>query len=439
MADVDFTQLPAAGTLTATDIVAVVTDPGGTPETEKATFAQLETLFGSGTAAQWRTTFSNANHTVTANDRTAIQIGTMSAPRTVTLPAAAGQDPRALLYIFDESGTVTSTNTITVDGNGAELINGAATYVIDEAFGSVLLASDDANSWTVVTSTITTTDIADLPTGDRPDGTEYAVLSQNGTAVKILLDDAVAGPCDVASGPRGARYKTWEDFDGNLVASTTNAANYGGFQTFQLNNGAAAGTGGQTSITDLLAGHSVYGVGQLTTGTTTTGRASFAGIHAYYVFDQADTVRFSCRLRIPTVSDGTNTFIVRAGITTENTGVTPTGGGFYVEANTATNWQCYNDDDTTRTAGDSGIAVSNAAYVNIGIHYDGATCHFWMGTGANDMTEVVTQSTNRPDTGQTGMGPTVAIVKSAGATARTLNVDGWGCDLPIDRGLTFRV
>ena len=60
-----------------------------------------------------RSTFSNANHTYPATTRFLAQVGTMSAARVVTLPAANAVPVGAELIVADQSGTVTTTNTIT--------------------------------------------------------------------------------------------------------------------------------------------------------------------------------------------------------------------------------------------------------------------------------------------------------------------------------------
>src|SRR5688572_26189819 len=57
-------------------------------------------------ATQPRTTFSNANYTVLATDRYVAQTGSMSTPRTVTLPAANAVPAGTTVTISDESGSV---------------------------------------------------------------------------------------------------------------------------------------------------------------------------------------------------------------------------------------------------------------------------------------------------------------------------------------------
>lgn len=96
-----------------------------------------------------RTTFSNAAYTMLVTDYYVGQIGTMSASRTVTLPAVATAAIGKYYIIKDASGSVTGANDIVVDGSGAELIDGAATKTIDSAYGSLTLVCD-GTGWQVV-------------------------------------------------------------------------------------------------------------------------------------------------------------------------------------------------------------------------------------------------------------------------------------------------
>lgn len=96
-----------------------------------------------------RTTFSNAAYAMLTTDFYVAQVGTMSASRTVTLPAAATAAAGKFYVIKDASGSVTGANDIVVDGNGAELIDGAASKTIDSAYGSLTLICD-GTGWQVV-------------------------------------------------------------------------------------------------------------------------------------------------------------------------------------------------------------------------------------------------------------------------------------------------
>lgn len=94
-----------------------------------------------------RSTFSNADYTVLNTNRYVGQIGTMSAVRTATLPTAASVNAGQTLVIADESGTVTTTNTITIAASGSDTINGSATKTIRAGFGYIVLWSNGSNEW----------------------------------------------------------------------------------------------------------------------------------------------------------------------------------------------------------------------------------------------------------------------------------------------------
>lgn len=123
-----------------TGIVAIAN--GGTSQTTAA--AARSSV---GLNIDQRSTFSNTNYTALSTDRYVAQTGTMTAPRTVTLPAASSVNAGQLLIIADESGTVTTTNIITVTAAGGDTINGTASRTIRSAFGEAYLVSNGTNSW----------------------------------------------------------------------------------------------------------------------------------------------------------------------------------------------------------------------------------------------------------------------------------------------------
>jgi hypothetical protein len=63
---------------------------------------------------------------------------------TITLPSAVGQTGEMVIKKIDASA-----NAVTVDGAGAETIDGAATKVLAAQYDSVRIASDGAN-WMIV-------------------------------------------------------------------------------------------------------------------------------------------------------------------------------------------------------------------------------------------------------------------------------------------------
>lgn len=103
----------------------------------------LANIIGAG-----RTQVSDANYTALATDRT-IAFISLTAARTVTLPAAASFAAGAPLLVIDESGACSATNTITINRAGTDTIDGAASAVIAAPYGFVLLESNTANKWTI--------------------------------------------------------------------------------------------------------------------------------------------------------------------------------------------------------------------------------------------------------------------------------------------------
>lgn len=93
-----------------------------------------------------KVTVSATNYTALTGD-TVIGITDTTAARTVTLYAISGNTGKVLI-IKDMSGAA-ATNNITIDGNAAETIDGAATKVINTNYGSMTLVCD-VSGWVVV-------------------------------------------------------------------------------------------------------------------------------------------------------------------------------------------------------------------------------------------------------------------------------------------------
>lgn len=98
-----------------------------------------------------RATFSNANYTVLPKDRTIVQIGTLSAARVVTLPAANAVPPGTRLRLVDESGTIGGAWNLSWARSGTDTINNGTANVIGVAIanGASVAVSDGVSKWTV--------------------------------------------------------------------------------------------------------------------------------------------------------------------------------------------------------------------------------------------------------------------------------------------------
>lgn len=93
-----------------------------------------------------RTTVSNANYTVTAQD-TIVAYTAISAARTVTLPAASSVQIGKQFVVKDESGSCSGGNTITIAGT----IDGTTNLVLNTAYAKTTFYSN-GTSWFTIAS-----------------------------------------------------------------------------------------------------------------------------------------------------------------------------------------------------------------------------------------------------------------------------------------------
>jgi hypothetical protein len=96
-----------------------------------------------------RTQVSDGNYTAQTTDRLVAYI-TITAARTVSLPAASTFPGGSRLLVVDESGGCSATNTITLAANGSDLVDGAASALIQSAYGYMAVESNTFNKWTIV-------------------------------------------------------------------------------------------------------------------------------------------------------------------------------------------------------------------------------------------------------------------------------------------------
>jgi hypothetical protein len=97
----------------------------------------------------YRMTVGDANYTVLATDRM-IAYTALSAPRTITLPAANGYPTGTPLRVVDESGSCSATNTLTIAAAGADLLNGQPSAVVSAPFGYLVLETNGVSRWTII-------------------------------------------------------------------------------------------------------------------------------------------------------------------------------------------------------------------------------------------------------------------------------------------------
>ena len=116
-----------AGSIAATDVQAAIDEL----DTEK------EKILKAITSLSADTTLDSTHHTV--------GVDASGAAKVITLPAAAVNTGR----IYNISKRDSSANTVTIDANAAELINGAATVIISTQYGSYTIQSDGTGWWVI--------------------------------------------------------------------------------------------------------------------------------------------------------------------------------------------------------------------------------------------------------------------------------------------------
>lgn len=256
-----------------------------------------------------RTTVSNVNYTILSTDRYVGQIGTLSAVRTFTLPAANSLNAGQVLIIADESGSASSTNYILVSPAGTDTINNSGTGTkIRTPYGRAYLISDGTSNWTDTIIGISRggTGLQTLPAdgqlliGDSSTSTYDLATLTAGTGINItnghgsiqitntspgvgtlnvgLIGDGVDGAAVISGNTTLAR----DMYYSSLTINSGVTLNPGGFSIFVdgvlTNNGtiSRAGNNGGNSG-GATAGGAGGAVAGTTVGTASAGAAGGAG------------------------------------------------------------------------------------------------------------------------------------------------------------------
>lgn len=173
-------------------------------------YVQGLTSGGGGNVSYGLTGIGDANYVALTTDVAIAFDVVLTAPRTVTIPAAASCIDGQIILIFDEIGGVTSTNTVTLARTAPDTINSATSIVgISTAFGGLMLIADSVNhKWTALffspavstirepafaaTVSILTTDIevglstvTSAVTANLPSALAWSSTNQNGLELKI--------------------------------------------------------------------------------------------------------------------------------------------------------------------------------------------------------------------------------------------------------------
>lgn len=131
--------------------VPVETDQGGLGTDIRPTAGQVPVgtskgTYAPGTVSVTPTVVSTTTTPLSASINQVILMNAAGGNKTVNLPAAsvAGSGGTVVVKKVDSSG-----NTVTIDGSGAETIDGAATFVLSVQYESVTLVCDGSN-WSII-------------------------------------------------------------------------------------------------------------------------------------------------------------------------------------------------------------------------------------------------------------------------------------------------
>ena len=212
-----------------------------------------------------RYTFSNADYTIFSNASSlVVQSGTLSAPRTVTLPSTATFTAGQEIILWSGAG-VSSTNTLTLDGSGAETINGAATFEITEPNRMFRLVANSTSTphWVLGTSAQVLHAAQHGTAGADPVSLDASQIA-TGTIATARLGSGTADAFHFLAGD-----STWQDaVPLDVAVKNTSAATIAkGVPVY------ATGTVGATSVIEIAPADSASSATMSAIGLTTTSLA----------------------------------------------------------------------------------------------------------------------------------------------------------------------
>jgi hypothetical protein len=207
-------------------------------------------------------------------------------------------------------------------------------------------------------------------------------------------------------------YSTWWGGD-NILGNALAAWNV-------QNNGA-----GSTSVTPQIDETKPF-ARRMQTGTTSTGRVAMnVKATTTLLFSSTSHIRsYRFAFRVPTLSDATQTFVIRGGYLDSVTTTAPTDGAYFeFDANTDTEVQCVTASNSTRTTTDSGV-TSSPAPGTTGSSSSRTTPRvaFYLGVLGTTPSLVATITTNIPSGTSRTFYAGACIAKSAGTTSRDFDV-----------------
>ena len=350
-------------------------------ETQLAISSDINTVFGNNAECVMRLTTTGENTfqiapSVAAGRSAAVAIVNQSHVGVANRsPTTAHVDPT--LYVYSSDGTQAN--------DFVRISHDQTNGVIETGAGDLVLKAAGAT---------------------KVEGTAYGYTLPTETGLFGQMPERATGSTTRWAYPRNPRNGFALQTDGNTV---------GDYTVLQ------GGTGASTSFT-IASTTTRFGIAQSSTGTTATGRAGLGSAAVTQVVLGQGYCEFEAAVQIPTLSDGTNTFIVQAGWCDSLTAASVDSIAFeYTDAaGIGSAWECVTRSNSveTRTAVGSNLVASQFYILKITVNAAGTEVNFYL-----DDVLVATHTTNIPTGTARATGALVHIRKTLGTTARTLRHD----------------
>jgi hypothetical protein len=230
----------------------------------------------------------------------------------------------------------------------------------------------------------------------------------------------------------GAFFDNYDDFNGAVSSFTTTATEVGRFA------GIASGTGasGQASTYLRNTTEKPFGIYQIDTGTTSTGRSHIGSTDNASVIPANGQAMFLCRIAVEALSDGTNEYQIFAGFHDAVGGTNVTDGVYWEYRRTSsTAWQGATANNSTITRTGAAGPTVNTNYIWLGIYINSTWSRATYFYSEDSLTWTISGelTTNLPTAARnTSFG--VTINKTAGTTQRNCSIDLMAVRYDIQRG-----
>jgi hypothetical protein len=176
----------------------------------------------------------NAAYTILPTDNHVVLTTALTAPRTWTMPTALAYGPSRILVIYDAAGGISATNTLTIQRQGTDGLEGGTSIVLNSAGINISFVSNGFGQWWIAgtfplyAASITwETSTGNAIAGDIGEYIESIVsgvaVAASNTAKNATSISLTAGDWDVWGKITMAGTPTWQYFIGG--SSLTTAAN----------------------------------------------------------------------------------------------------------------------------------------------------------------------------------------------------------------------